>query len=691
MDENKLFEDLKKSAEKIEIPEGLTPEKIGEKLEGRPEKSRMSKIFAYGGLVAAAAVVVVVLGVVVPRIGGTNSGQGLATADTVAEGAADETVQMKEEPSSDTAGIMAEPQQVELEGMLTAAADYEEVYNKVASVYEQQNSYARDMVGGASVDSAVNKEESAATSEEVASDSAVAYGGSGSGASYSETNIQEAGVDEGDVVKTDGEYIYVMNESNGVRIIKADGANLKEVSVIDPKNNVSDSIFEMYVDGDTLVLMVHRLSTDLLQQNLGVYSLDNQEQTCVLTYDISDRTKPVLKGEISQDGYYQTSRKIGDYVYLFTEYNSPNPCLRGDGSADDAVPYSETSLSDGYIPRVNQEALDADSIFLPKNADSGTYLIMTSVDLKQPEQVVNSRAILSVSNKYYVSQNSIYIETWEWNASYDGTSIVKVDFADGVITPKAASTVPGYINDSFSMSEYDGHFRVVTTDWSREATNGLYIFDENMQLTGKVDNLAPGEQIQSARFMGDKGYFVTYRNMDPLFCVDLSDVTNPVVLDELKVTGFSQYLHFYGENKLLGMGYETDPETSERKGLKLSMFDISDLANLSEVNKAVLENVDGSSALDNYKALMIDDTENVIGFMTYDWDQNSGDTYMIFSYDPGEGFVNEFAQAVTTEMFPSGTSNVRGMFIGDTFYLVGYDHIYAYDRTNGYAAVGKLS
>ena len=138
---------------------------------------------------------------------------------------------------------------------------------------------------------------------------------------------------------------------------------------------------------------------------------------------------------------------------------------------------------------------------------------------------------------------------------------------------------------------------------SGQEKNNLYILEEDLSLAGCIEGMAPGESIYSARFMGDTGYFVTYRNTDPLFSVDLSDPYQPRVIGELKVTGFSEYLHFWGDDQLLGIGYETDPETGRTQGLKLSMFDISDPANMKEVNKYVLEDFSYSPAPVSYTPL----------------------------------------------------------------------------------------
>lgn len=184
-------------------------------------------------------------------------------------------------------------------------------------------------------------------------------------------------------------------------------------------------------------------------------------------------------------------------------------------------------------------------------------------------------AVVSGAETFYVSESNIYSAVSDWTASdtKPRTEIVRIGYEDGFFTEGSTGSVSGELNNSFSMDEYNGNLRLVTTTagWNKDyseytRTNGLYILDADMKTIGKIENLADNEEIKSARFMGDTGYFVTYRNTDPLFSADLSDPTKPKIIGELKITGFSEYLHFYGENKLLGIGWETDPDTGSIEG-----------------------------------------------------------------------------------------------------------------------------
>ena len=183
--------------------------------------------------------------------------------------------------------------------------------------------------------------------------------------------------------------------------------------------------------------------------------------------------------------------------------------------------------------------------------------------------------ILHNHAKIYVGPDSLYLYEWDYVNENSVTQIAKFEIENGTINAVNASSVQGEIYDTFAINEYEHTLRVLTTSYDTNGTpsNNLYLLDKDLLLTGTLHNIAPGEEIYAARYFGNTAYFITYENTDPLFAADLSDPDNPVLLGQLEITGFSEYLHFWGKDKLLGIGYETDPETGNRKGLKLVMFD----------------------------------------------------------------------------------------------------------------------
>lgn len=275
----------------------------------------------------------------------------------------------------------------------------------------------------------------------------------------------------------------------------------------------------------------------------------------------------------------------------------------------------------------------------------------------------------------------------DYSGSSITTQIAKFELDDGVIDAVGAASVAGAVTDTFAVNEYKGKLRILTTDWSSaENKNFLYLFDRELKRTGSIGDIAPGEEIYAARYLGDMAYFVTYRNTDPLFAVDLSDEKEPRILSELKITGFSEYLHFWGEDKLLGIGYETDPDTGNRKGIKLTMFDISDPANLKTAGTSVIKNLDYSPALYDYKCVLADAGENMIGFAGESYQRKESYSYLVFSWENGA-----FREQMT-ESLAEGTdlSEYRGIYIGDLFYLASPKSVISYDRKGGYRMLQKM-
>ena len=320
-------------------------------------------------------------------------------------------------------------------------------------------------------------------------------------------------------------------------------------------------------------------------------------------------------------------------------------------------------------------------------------MLITSVNENKPDQIADQKAILESASRFYVSTENIYLERENWESGSTQTAIARFSFSQGKIKGESAGVVNGAVTDDFATNEYDGFLRVLTTQWndSGSQTNNVYVLDQNMEIVGKIDNLAEDESIYSARFMGNTGYFVTYRQVDPLFSVDFSDPTHPKILGELKVSGFSEYLHFYGENRLLGIGWETDPETGATKGLKLSMFDVSDPADVKEVDKLVIKNIDYFPGEYNYKALTVSPEKNVIGLAASSYESSGTvNSYMVFSYDEKEGFLTDLTYGLQ-EGGNVSAEEARGVYADDTFYVADGNNVTAFNMGKGYEKIAELA
>lgn len=411
-------------------------------------------------------------------------------------------------------------------------------------------------------------------------------------------------------------------------------------------------------------------------------------ETVVSTYNIKDKKNPKLIASINQEGQYTQSRIKDGYLYVFTDVYKQTY----DYAKNEVIVGSEDIA--GYVPSINGKPVDAEQIMIPQQIDNESYMMVSSIHLENPDQVVDTRSVLSGCRRIYVSNDNIYLELYSNYNNYGASKIVKFSYKNGKIVPVAAGAVKGETTDDFAYDEYNGYLRVVTTSWS--GGNNLYVLDEQLNVEGSIEGLAPGETIKSARFMGDIGYFVTFRETDPLFSVDLKDTKNPKILGELKITGFSEYLHFYGENRLLGIGEEVDPNSGIRQGIKLSMFDTTDPHNVVELHKIIVPGIQSTTALYNYKSVMINPEKNIIGFNGEDTsvEYGQGANYLVYGYEEGVGFVSKFQTKATIEnpQYPGDGSleTVRGLYIGQYLYVTNKSQITSYDMNNSYQKVALL-
>lgn len=678
MNEQEILTQLRKAAEEIEIPETLKPEQIEKQLQEQkakqqqenqhlePKKSK--KIIPWrrlGSMVAVLALVVCSgIYITVTRFdknSGTGQTDSVAMTDTQQTvGEADETGYV------DVAALGT---------MYHPASDYKEVYQTLLKGYQQN--WIEDLETSAETSEAASGAMNSGSDEYYYSDEAK-YGSADAdllesskegGKDYSTTNLQMEGVDESDIAKIDGSYIYTVEDKYIVITDIRDG-KLKEVTRFLPKDcGASDRVMEIYVDGDQLILVVQCYETSLEEDSAFCYEMNGKSTTQIQVYSIVDRKNPEFEGRLIQDGYYNTSRKIGDVVYLFTQYNMTS----------DVVGYVEKEYT-SVIPKVNGEKVAASEIYLPESSGESGILV-SSLDVNKPDKVLDSKLVISGYAQTYISKDALYL----YEEDYDGamiTNIAKFALDEGRISGVAAAAVSGYVRDTFAINASDGYLRVLTTDYSTEdEVNALYILDENMKLTGQLTGIAPGEEIYAARFMGNTGYFVTYRNTDPLFTVDLSDPAKPEIIGELKVTGFSEYLHFWDDTHLLGIGYESDEKTGNIENIKLSMFNIENPGEVTEEAKLVLKDVDYSEALYDYKSVIISKDKNLIGLVCEDYSgSRTKQTYQIYSYENGT-FKK---QAEIPGINGVNYENVRGMYSGNVFYLWINDNITSYDMTDGF-------
>jgi len=472
----------------------------------------------------------------------------------------------------------------------------------------------------------------------VASKSEAGLGGGGGSDEFSETNVQTAGVDEADIVKNDGKYIYLL-KGDTVKIVQAYPAlAMEELGSINFGETEGFTPDQMFLNGDQLIVIGYDFGgfTPYKEGEKMVEAVSYSyfyEQTIIYTVDITDRTEPKIQRRVAIDGSYNTARRIDNNMYLVL-----------DQYVDFYYVDDEEPKGDKFLPQIQIGDEEPSSLvsctdvhYLPGH-DSPSLTEIISFDLADKNSKINSEVILGNPNSVYMSLNNFYITQQnydyahftDWDDSTEGTNsdIFKFEIEGPTLDFMGKANVPGYTLNQFSMDESDGYFRIATTtDWnwktSEPSNNSVYVFNEKMEQVGNLTKLAPGEIIYSTRFLGDRLYMVTYEKVDPLFVIDLADPTNPTVLGELKIPGYSKYLHPFDETHLIGFGEDVlDPDAAEdpenpawKQGFKMALFDVSDPTKpVQQFTESIGDRGTYSDLLYNHKALMFDQSTGLMAF-----------------------------------------------------------------------------
>ncbi len=531
---------------------------------------------------------------------------------------------------------------------------------------------------------------------------------------HSQTNIQVQGVDEADLVKTDGRYLYVV-ANNRLSIIDAqDPARMQVVSSLAFATNretdafyLNESLLEIYLDPDheRLTVLLAGYSYEKYPQpwpqpvepgdpvpatgsiEPGVAWSESGEAapeaatlvpdvkiaapatpemiapiqagrtyTTTHVYDITDRSAVRLVRQFSQEGSYVTSRKIGSVVTVVTNqykywiWPMLDQTVQGKLAPEQVFPAtisSETgSGSNAYsgsgsgADQAWQTVTPAQLSILPEG-DPGSQVILASIDTVAVEKQPEILATVGATGTVYCSTENLYLfgmrTVWPareqddglskpeiWPGSYEThTEIYRYSLTGGKITPAGQGSVPGTVIGQYSFDEYEGYLRVATTTgqaWSGRADpseNHVFVLDQDLKRVGAVTGLAEGETIRSVRFIGPLGYVVTFRTTDPLFVIDLHDPRRPKVAGELKIPGYSAYLHPFGDDRLIGIGYDVglDGDIAYEKGLKVSLFDIADPTRPAELSTLILGSRGSSTELSyNPRSLLFSAAKSLVAF-----------------------------------------------------------------------------
>ena len=545
---------------------------------------------------------------------------------------------------------------------------------------------------------------------------------------YSTTNIQVENVDEADIVKTDGDYIYSISEDN---VIITDVKDPKQPKVVATIKSEDDDIPEdIILYKDKLVV----ISTKGNQTQRYYYN--NRMNTVVKIYNITSREKPMLTKSYEMYEPYYTSRCIDNVLYVISSGN-----LRKE---DDkiVVGYNEDNM---------EKEMSIDKIKYLKDVKTTKQTLISTVDLNNETADIKLDSYLMNISNAYVSENAIYLLNQKYNNdskipikllfglkgvfgledyyemdSESGyyTEIYKFDIKENV-EYKAKTKVKGKTINQYSLDEKDNHLRIALydNDGSRVA-----IFDEDLKQIGISDNVAKGEKMYSSRFIGDKVYFVTYKTIDPLFVMDLSNETKPKILGKLKIPGYSTYLHPYDENHIIGIGMETKEiinrnsngkvisTTAKVVGMKMALFDVSNVNSPVQISSVVIGDSRTTSAiLTNPKALLFSKEKSLIAIPVNNYSQDfevtssnnyetminnytkygkpyNAEGYFVYNINVQDGF--KLKGVITHEKtnatyYYSNSKLLRGLYIDNNLYTVSETMIKV-NELDSLKAVGEL-
>jgi inhibitor of cysteine peptidase len=453
---------------------------------------------------------------------------------------------------------------------------------------------------------------------------------------YSTTNIQVAGVDEVDTVKTDGQYIYTLStaQSSGyyytgyssqtnstVYILNANPQDPKVVSKISLDNGTEPAGLFLSQDSSKLVVLASKYQTYNYDDGLipptsiqggdrvamPMLALYNANvYTYINVYDVSNKAAPTLTRNFTVSGSYFNSRMIGNDVYAVV-------------SQPAAVYNNAVVLPAVYEDKKVLDASPSSIFYADMNDTSYTFTSFYGLNvLDDTQQPTNLTVMMGGASTMYVSPASIYVTYPDWSQDAGQyTSIYRVSIDGLQLSFEAKGSVPGDVLNQYAMDEYNGNFRVATNWYGDTQLNNVYVLIANLTVVGKLEGLAQGENLHSVRFMGDKCYLVTFKKTDPLFVIDLSSPSNPKVLGELKIPGYSDYLHPYDQTHLIGVGKEAvDSDQGDfawYQGLKLSLFDVSNLNHPVQLaNFTIGDRGTDSAALSDPKAFLFDKTKGLL-------------------------------------------------------------------------------
>ena len=502
---------------------------------------------------------------------------------------------------------------------------------------------------------------------------------------YSTTNVQVEGVDEADFVKNDGKYIYIISGGT-LAIVEAFPAKTAKIV---SETRVDGRPAALFLAGDRLVVFAVAEEQQMTTPEGSVTPVPVwRTVTHAYVYAVGNRAEPELVRDLTFTGDYYDARMVGDYVYTLTR---ESPVWVRD---DIVLP----EVRSGSAPPVQPD------VYRPKTPmQNYVFYTASAFSVRKDTGTPDAETfLLGYDTTLFASQENLYIGYRNTGPAYsegirDQTIIHRFAIKRGAIDYQAMGEVPGHLLNQFSLDEHAGNLRVATTveGWTREGQiqyNNVYVLDPSMKTIGTLEHIAPDERIYAARFVGDRLYLVTFKRIDPLFVIDLSDPKHPGILGKLKIPGYSDYLHPYDADHIIGIGKETNENGwggVSVGGLKIALFDVSDVNKPIQVDAVVIgEAGTDSEALRDHKAFLfiqekdllvipvseIKRVENPSSRYPGSYSTTTWQGAYVYQVNPSSGFTLE-GTVTHGEKGPSYAWNApdavrRSLFMDDTLYTI---------------------
>lgn len=503
----------------------------------------------------------------------------------------------------------------------------------------------------------------------------------------SKTNTQIQNVDESDIVKVYGKYIYYVANQKIVIIDAQNAESSNKIAEINYKETDFNAR-EIYVKNNKLIVIGNETGDytttckTVIEDVARDVARPANLKTGIILYDISNIKEPKELRRVMVQGDYISSRMIENNVYFVAnQYLYTSQMFRNeikDLDENDYKPkYEDTAISQ------DEKCINFDRIYSLNGTNDTSYLMLVGLNIESNEEA-DIKTFLGAGQYVYSSEKNMYIainkETYgEGYEVLGGTAhILKFALENGKITYEAETDIDGQVNNQFSMDESGEYFRVATTSgrlWNidKSTSNNLYILNDKLEEVGKVVGFAQEEKIYSVRYVEDKAYVVTFKQTDPLFVIDLSNPANPQIIGELKLPGYSTYLHPYDETHIIGFGYETKENGSRvtTDGLKMVMFDVSDFSNPQVLFKINIgdSKYTYSELIYNHKAMLFSKEKNIIAFpLNSSGSGKTNSRAAIYGIDLEKGFsLKGEIGNITNEHLKQVE---RIIFVNDTYYTL---------------------